>query len=92
LPREVDVTRTPSASGDLVRTVLDEAATWRADVIVIGPPAPGPRTWILPGPVHERVLRRARCTVVVTVPPVDEARRRVRLITLPRLTVTGRRA
>src|SRR5262245_57442728 len=69
LPRSVDVVRAASGPGDVARSIVHHAAAWPADVVVVGAPMPGLRSWLWPGSVHERVLRRMPCTVLVTAPP-----------------------
>jgi nucleotide-binding universal stress UspA family protein len=47
------------------RVITEHAQLWAADVLVLAAPAGGP--WL--GAVHDRVIRRARCPVLVT--PVE---------------------
>ena len=67
LPRTVDVVRV-AGPGDVARSIVHHAAAWPADVVVVGAPVPGLRSWLWPGTVHERVLRRMPCAVLVTAP------------------------
>jgi nucleotide-binding universal stress UspA family protein len=62
---DADVVFAPALHGDLARTIVKHADAGRADVVIVGGPPPGFRAWIRPGPVHERVVRFAGCTVVV---------------------------
>jgi nucleotide-binding universal stress UspA family protein len=70
LPGHPEVIRAPATQGDLARTIAEHARSWPADVVVVGRPTPGLRSWFRTGPVHERVLRRAGCTVLVPASPV----------------------
>jgi hypothetical protein len=65
-----DVVRIPGGHTDLADTFVSEAAAWRADVLVVGPPHASLRAWLWPGAVHQRILRRSRCTVAVVRAPV----------------------
>jgi nucleotide-binding universal stress UspA family protein len=85
LPDSTDVVHAAAAQGDPARTIVERAADWAADVIVMGAPAPGPRSWLWPGPLHERVLRGATRAVLVTAPPATRSRRPARLPALPRV-------
>ena len=73
LPRGAEVS-TVRARGDLARTIADHGSAWAADVIVVGGPTPGLRSWLRTGPVHERVVRLAACAVLVTTPPLADRR------------------
>lgn len=64
LPPAAEVTYAPAVRGDLALAIAEAARAWSADVVVVGRSAP--RSWIGPGPVHERLLRLAPCTVLVT--------------------------
>ena len=66
----VDVVRIPGGHADLADIVVSEATAWRADVLVVGPPHASLRCWLWPGAVHQRILRRSRCTVAVVRSPV----------------------
>ena len=54
LPRQADVVSVPSIRGDIARTIAEEARTGPADLVVVGGPTPGWRSWLRTGPVHER--------------------------------------
>jgi nucleotide-binding universal stress UspA family protein len=75
LPRTTEASTVHARGGDVARTIADHASAWPADVIVVGGPTPGVRAWLRIGPVHERVVRRAGCTVLVTTPPFVDGRR-----------------
>lgn len=92
LPRTAEVMYVPCVQGDPVRTIAEHVDEWPADVLVIGAPAGGLRTWFWPGPVHERLLRRLHCAVLVTPPPRPAARRAVRITAVPRPIAAHRRA
>lgn len=83
LPPSAEVSTVRARGGDVARTIAEQASAWPADVIVVGGPTPGLRSWLRLGPVHERVLRRAHCTVLVTTPPLVEHRRARRLARVP---------
>ena len=74
LPAGADVAWARSAQADPGRTIAEHAATWSADVVLIGAaPAAGP--WL--GAVHEHLIRHAPCPVLVTpaaLPPRRTAR------------------
>jgi nucleotide-binding universal stress UspA family protein len=83
LPGVPEVAWVRAAHGDPGRTIADSAATWSADVVLIGAAAPG--LWL--SAVHERLIRHASCPVLVT--PVALVRgRRARV---PSLTLTRAR-
>src|SRR5262245_29868595 len=67
---DVDVVRAPSLQGDLAATIASHAGEWPADVVVVGAPAPSFRAWLWPGPVHQRIVLRAPCAVLVLPAPV----------------------
>ena len=67
---DVDVVRAPSLQGDLAATIASHAGEWPADVVVVGAPEPSFRAWLWPGPVHQRVVLRAPCAVLVLPAPV----------------------
>ena len=91
LPRTVDVVREAGA-GDVARSIVRHAAVWPADVVVLGAPLPGLRSWLWPGTVHERVLRRMPCAVLVTAPPPARAPRQpLRLLAGPSAIAPGSR-
>lgn len=91
LGRDAEVVRVPSAQGDLVRTIAEQVDEWPADVVVVGAPAPCVRRWLWPGPVHERVLRRLPCAVMVIPPPAVASGSTTQRAVLPRLIFPGRR-
>ena len=97
LPRNVEIIRAPSSAENTVSTIVEAVDDWSADVVVVGAPAPGLRSWLSLGPVHERVLRRATCAVVVPwMPEVSVGSRRPRLLpapfSRPRLVIAHREA
>ena len=65
----VDVVRAPSLQGDLAATIAGHAGDWPADVVVVGAPEPTFRAWLWPGPVHQRIVLRAPCAVLVLPAP-----------------------
>ena len=86
LPGQAEVVRTPTSGGDLARTIAEQARAWPADLVVVGAPAPGFRSWLRTGPVHERLVRFASCAVLVTASSPVRLRGLRRLATLRRLT------
>ena len=66
----VDVVRAPSLQGDLAATIAGHAGDWPADVVVVGAPEPSFRAWLWPGPVHQRIVLRAPCAVLVLPAPM----------------------
>jgi nucleotide-binding universal stress UspA family protein len=64
LPLSAEVVRVPS-TGDPGRTIADAASDWPADVVLLGHDDRGRLERALTGSVHERVVRRARCSVLV---------------------------
>ena len=86
LPRQAEVVRTPTHRGDLARTIAEQARAWPADLVVVGAPAPGFRSWLRTGPVHERLVRFASCAVLVTAPSHVPLRGFRRLSPLRRMT------
>jgi nucleotide-binding universal stress UspA family protein len=90
LPRQTDVARLPVTRGDLARTIAETARAWPADVVVVGAPEPGPRSWLRPGPVHERLVRLAGCTVLVTTPPPAAPRDTRGPVAVPQAAAAGR--
>jgi nucleotide-binding universal stress UspA family protein len=91
LPRGGEVVRVPSLHGDLARTIAEHVTEWPADVAVVGAPLPGVRRWLWPGPVHERVLRRLPCSVMVIPPPAVASGPRAHRAAVPRMIRTWRR-
>jgi universal stress protein A len=57
--------------GDVTKTILDRAAEWRADLIMVGSHGQRSIRDFLLGSVAESVARRAGCSVVVIRPPVS---------------------
>jgi nucleotide-binding universal stress UspA family protein len=65
LPHPPEVVHTACARGDAARTIAEHAAAWPAHMIVVGRDAqPGLSRGLLP-PVHERLVRKASCVIVV---------------------------
>ena len=54
-----------SGRRDLAPTIAAQAAAYDADVLVLGVPLSGLRTWLWPGPIYDAVVRRAPCPVLV---------------------------
>jgi nucleotide-binding universal stress UspA family protein len=67
---DVDVVRAPALQGDLAATIAGHAGDWPADVVVVGAPEPSFRAWLWPGPVHQRIVLRAPCAVLVLPAPM----------------------
>jgi nucleotide-binding universal stress UspA family protein len=66
LPGGVDVVWVRVSYTDPGRTITEHAQMWSAHVLLLAaPPTTGP--WL--GAVHDRVIRRARCPVLIT--PVE---------------------
>jgi universal stress protein A len=57
--------------GDVTKTILDRAAEWRADLIMVGSHGQRSIRDFLLGSVAESVARRAGCSVAVVRPPVS---------------------
>jgi nucleotide-binding universal stress UspA family protein len=89
LPRITEVVRVPHGRGPLGWTIAEHANDWGADVVVVGAPAGRSGSWRWPGPVPRQVIERARCAVLVTVPPAPPSKR---LFVVPRVAAAGRRA
>jgi nucleotide-binding universal stress UspA family protein len=83
LPRDAEVRLVTAIGGSLPRTIAAHANAWEADVVVVGPPAPGLRTQLWPGRVHEQLLRCAGCAVLITAASGDARQRRARLVPVP---------
>jgi nucleotide-binding universal stress UspA family protein len=92
LPRTTDLVRAPAVRGDLARTVAEHARDWPADVVVVGAPRPGLRSWVWPGPVPQRILRLTGGTVLVTAAPAAVTPRTRRLAVVPRAAAVERSA
>jgi nucleotide-binding universal stress UspA family protein len=72
LPGALAPTWIHAAQADPGRAIAEDAATWQADVVLVGAaPAAGPFL----GAVHERLIRHAPCPVLVTPVPVAPRRR-----------------
>src|SRR5262245_25606117 len=69
LPAGAQVTLMPASRGRIALAIADAARAWPADVVIVGAPAPGRRSRLGPGPVHEHLLRLTRCAVLVTAAP-----------------------
>jgi hypothetical protein len=80
LPPEAEVTRVPSGRGDMALAIAEAARAWPADIIVVGPPRPGRPSWLGPGPVHQRLVRLAGRTVMVTAPARTTAPSTLRIV------------
>lgn len=83
LRADAEVASVEATHGDLARAIAEAASAWPADVVVVGPPAPGPRSWVRTGPVHERLVRLAPCTVIVIAEPLTTTPGGARLVTVP---------
>ena len=57
--------------GDVTKTILDRAAEWRADLIMVGSHGQRSIRDFLLGSVAESVARRAGCSVAIVRPPVS---------------------
>jgi nucleotide-binding universal stress UspA family protein len=90
LPHRADIVTVTCEARRLATTITDEAERWGADLLIVGRPAAGFGTWLWPGPIHEQVLRRAACAVIVT-PPAPRARA-PKLVAMPRGAAAERRA
>ncbi len=88
LPGQAEIVRTLTSRGDLARTIAEQARAWPADLVVVSAPAPGFRSWLRTGPVHERLVRFASCAVLVTASSSSQVRLRGlrRLARLRRMT------
>jgi nucleotide-binding universal stress UspA family protein len=71
LPGIPDVTWINADHGDPGRAISEYAVTWRADLVLVGA-AEAVGLWV--GSVHERLIRRAPCPVLVTPLPVAPRR------------------
>ncbi len=63
---------------------------WRPDVVAIGAPPRTLRTWLWPGPLHERLVRRLTCSVLITPPPAPGPRRPARAARIDRVVPIAR--
>ena len=71
---QAEVVREPSSGRGLAHTIDEHAMGWRADVILVAAPTRLSQSWMWPGPVHDRLLRRA-AGAVLAVPVAPRARR-----------------
>jgi nucleotide-binding universal stress UspA family protein len=92
LPADIEVSSVHAPNGDLALTIAREAGAWAADIVVVGPPVGSQRSWVRTGPVHERLVRLAPCTVVVITDPLGTPRGRGRLVAVPQPAVAGQGA
>lgn len=70
--RGVELTaQTEVLIGDVTKTILDRAAEWRADLIMVGSHGQRSIRDFLLGSVAESVARRAGCSVAVVRPPIS---------------------
>jgi nucleotide-binding universal stress UspA family protein len=90
-PCPVETVRVAASQGDPGRTIAEHAKHWPADVVVVAAPELRATSWLWPGRVHEQVVRRVSCAVLVTPPPRTR-RERPRLRVVPRSIVSWRRA
>ena len=82
LSGDVEVASVEVPHADLARAVVEEARAWSADVVVVGPPSRPERSRLRTGPVHERLVRLAPCTVVVIAEPSEAPSRAPRQVAL----------
>jgi nucleotide-binding universal stress UspA family protein len=61
----LDVRELQARDADPARAIAEHAAAWPADLVVVGRDVRSRALRMVLGAVHERVLRRASCTVVV---------------------------
>jgi nucleotide-binding universal stress UspA family protein len=59
-------------SGDVRETIIDSAARWHADLILLGSRGHKGMGRLLLGSVAESVVRHAHCSVLVVRPPVSQ--------------------
>ena len=69
LPKSTTVVWAEARRRDPARILADHARDWPADVLVVAPPQRGALSRLWPGVVHQRVVRRAPCAVLVVSPP-----------------------
>jgi len=75
LPVSPEVTHVPSRRADPGRVIAEHAEAWTPDVLVVGRDARRGLARLLLGSVHDRVLERASCAVLVTpAEPVARSR------------------
>jgi nucleotide-binding universal stress UspA family protein len=66
LGRVPDVVRVVARDADAAGAIVEHAAAWGADVIIVGRDTPGPAARALLAPIHARVVTHAPCAVLVT--------------------------
>jgi nucleotide-binding universal stress UspA family protein len=66
LPAPPEVTHVPSPRADPGRVIAEHARSWTPDLLVVGRDARGGLARLLLRSVHDRVLDRAPCAVLVT--------------------------
>jgi nucleotide-binding universal stress UspA family protein len=82
LPSRPEVLSVPARGSDAGRAIVEHAAQWPADVIIVGRDTRSRLHRAALGTVHERVVRLASCAVLVTPapPPATSRLHRVRSI------------
>ncbi len=76
LPSQPEVLNVRARCSDAGRTIVEHAAQWPADVIIVGRDTRSRLHRAALGAVHERVVRLASCAVLVTpAPPAATVRR-----------------
>ena len=68
LPKSTTVVWVTARRRDPARILADHAREWPADVLVVAPPQRAALSRLWPGVVHQRVVRRATCAVLVVSP------------------------
>lgn len=76
LPTTPDVAWAHVADADPGRAIVERAAVWGADLIVVGVDGPGWLERRLLGAIHERVVDQASCAVLVMPSPERATLRR----------------
>ena len=92
LPRGAEVLRVPCARSNPVRTIAQHVAEWAPNVVVIGAVPRTLRARLWPGLLHERLVRRLTCAVLITPPPAPVAGRPARVVPMARPAPAPRRA
>lgn len=90
-PRGAEVIWMPPFVGDVAAMIVRHAHEWAADVVVIGGPRPGVSSWVSPGAVHVRVLRRVACAVLIPRAPARASLARLRVLPHLRVVSSARR-